>query len=108
MRIAWFSASEHLRSSGPPCPPLPPEPIIRHDTLIAAIHSFQSKISNRKSKIPRATMSLQDEYSRWEKSILDPSLKRFPERKPRFETSSGIEVPRLPLPDDADPDYMDR
>ncbi len=53
-------------------------------------------------------MSVQDEYSRWKKSTLEPSLKRFPERKPRFETSSGFEVPRVALPEDDDPDYMDK
>jgi methylmalonyl-CoA mutase N-terminal domain/subunit len=51
-------------------------------------------------------MSIQDEFSRWQERTLDPSLKRFPERKPRFETSSGFELPSLPLPTDDDPDYM--
>jgi methylmalonyl-CoA mutase N-terminal domain/subunit len=32
---------------------------------------------------------------KWEKSTLEPSLKKAPERKPRFETSSGIEIERL-------------
>ncbi len=53
-------------------------------------------------------MTLQDEYARWKELTLDPSLKRFPERKARFETSSGFEVPRLPMPEDDDPDYMDK
>jgi methylmalonyl-CoA mutase, N-terminal domain len=53
-------------------------------------------------------MSLPSESSRWQRSTLDPSLKKFPERKPRFETSSGFELPRLPLPEDDDPDYMDK
>src|SRR5574341_2198177 len=43
-------------------------------------------------------MSIQDERDRWQRETVDPSIKRFPERKPRFETSSGIELPRLALP----------
>src|SRR5262245_43823890 len=43
-------------------------------------------------------MSIRDGFNRWVKETLEPSLKKFSERKPRFETSSGIEVPRLALP----------
>ncbi|MGE5072241.1 MAG: methylmalonyl-CoA mutase [Anaerolineae bacterium] len=53
-------------------------------------------------------MNIQEEYSRWKSKTLEPSLKRFPERKPHFETSSGIEMPVLELPADGDPDYMDK
>ena len=53
-------------------------------------------------------MSLQDESARWQRETLDPSIKRFPERKPRFETSSGLEVPRLALPRDGEPDYDEK
>ncbi|HEX8990984.1 MAG TPA: methylmalonyl-CoA mutase family protein [Anaerolineales bacterium] len=53
-------------------------------------------------------MSIADEYARWKSKVLDPSLKKYPERKPRFETSSGFELPRLPLPDNADPDYLEK
>jgi len=52
-------------------------------------------------------MSIQDECSRWQSDTLHPSLKRFPERKARFETSSGIELPRVSLPDGDDHQYMD-
>jgi methylmalonyl-CoA mutase N-terminal domain/subunit len=52
-------------------------------------------------------MSLQDETARWQKETVDPSVKRFPERKDRFETSSGIELPRLPLPADESGSYPD-
>ncbi len=34
----------------------------------------------------------------WEKEILDPSLKKLPERQAKFETDSHIEVPRIQLP----------
>ena len=53
-------------------------------------------------------MTIQDEYARWQKSTLEPSLKKYPERRKRFETSSGFELPRLPLPEDADPDYLEK
>jgi methylmalonyl-CoA mutase N-terminal domain/subunit len=46
-------------------------------------------------------MTLQDQYKKWQETILKKSLDKFKERKARFETSSGIEVPRLPLPDGA-------
>jgi methylmalonyl-CoA mutase N-terminal domain/subunit len=53
-------------------------------------------------------MSLQEESARWQKETVDPSVKRFPERRDRFETSSGIELPRLSLPADESSTYPDR
>jgi len=49
-------------------------------------------------------MSLESEEKRWEEEMLNPVLKRFPERKPKFETLSGITMPRLGLPEEVD--YM--
>ena len=46
-------------------------------------------------------MTVQEQYNRWKETILKKSLDRFKERKTRFETSSGIEVPRVPMPDGA-------
>jgi methylmalonyl-CoA mutase, N-terminal domain len=43
-------------------------------------------------------MTLQDQYKKWQETTLKKSLDKFKERKERFETSSGIEVPRVPLP----------
>lgn len=43
-------------------------------------------------------MTLQDQYNKWKESTLRKSLERFKERKERFETTSGIEIPRLSLP----------
>jgi methylmalonyl-CoA mutase, N-terminal domain len=43
-------------------------------------------------------MSIQDEKQRWQKETVDPVLKRFPERKETFETSSGIALDRLYTP----------
>ena len=47
-------------------------------------------------------MTLQEQYNRWKESTLRKSLDRFPERRTRFETSSGIELPRLALPSQPD------
>ncbi|MEW6405408.1 MAG: methylmalonyl-CoA mutase family protein [Chloroflexota bacterium] len=43
-------------------------------------------------------MTLQDQYKKWQEKTLKKSLDKFKERKERFETSSGIEVPRVALP----------
>jgi methylmalonyl-CoA mutase N-terminal domain/subunit len=53
-------------------------------------------------------MSIKEESDRWQRESLDSSIKKFPERKPRFETSSGIELPRVALPQDDEADYMER
>jgi methylmalonyl-CoA mutase N-terminal domain/subunit len=52
-------------------------------------------------------MSLDSERKRWEEKTLDPTLKRFPERKPEFKTSS-MPLPRLLFPPDPDPDYLEK
>jgi methylmalonyl-CoA mutase N-terminal domain/subunit len=46
-------------------------------------------------------MTLQALYNKWQETTLKKSLDKFKERKERFEFSSGIEVPRLPMPDGA-------
>ena len=43
-------------------------------------------------------MTLQDQYNKWKETTLKKSLDKFKERKERFETSSGIELPRVALP----------
>ncbi|HLO27872.1 MAG TPA: methylmalonyl-CoA mutase family protein [Anaerolineales bacterium] len=43
-------------------------------------------------------MTLKDSFQKWQETTLKKSLDKFKERKARFETSSGIEVPRVPLP----------
>ncbi len=55
------------------------------------------------------TQPLADALSRWEDATLHPVTSRFPERKAEFETSSGIPVERLYLPDaDQQGDYLDQ
>lgn len=43
-------------------------------------------------------MTLHEQYNKWKETTLKKSLDKFKERKERFETSSGIEVPRLATP----------
>jgi len=53
-------------------------------------------------------MNLKDSFKEWQDSTLQKSLARFAERKLRFETSAGIEVPRVALPPDGDFDYSEK
>ncbi len=60
-------------------------------------------------------MTLKDSFQKWQETILRKSLDKFKERKVRFETSSGIEVPRVPLPgldaerlDQREKDYLEK
>ena len=43
-------------------------------------------------------MILIEQYNRWKETALKKSLEKTSERKTRFETSAGIEVPRVALP----------
>ncbi|HKI53178.1 MAG TPA: hypothetical protein VJ987_03565, partial [Anaerolineales bacterium] len=47
-------------------------------------------------------MTLQDQYNKWKETTLKRSLDKFNERRERFEYSSGLEVPRLAIPPEAD------
>jgi methylmalonyl-CoA mutase, N-terminal domain len=53
-------------------------------------------------------MNLREQYKRWRENTHKKSVERFPERKPKFQTSSGIELPTVFLPVAEDPDYMDK
>src|SRR5688500_9781102 len=53
-------------------------------------------------------MTLNQQYNKWKESTLKKSLDKFSERRMRFETSSGIEVPRVALPVDEDSDYEEK
>ncbi len=44
-------------------------------------------------------MTIADQYNKWKETTLKKSLDKFKERRERFETSSGIELPRIGLPD---------
>ena len=47
--------------------------------------------------------AIADRKAEWEDKVVSKTLARAPERKPRFETSSGIPVERLYTPEDAAP-----
>ncbi len=51
--------------------------------------------------------TLKAHLDQWEHEVLEPVLRRFPERKEEFTTSSGIPIPRFLLPPDPDPDYLE-
>jgi methylmalonyl-CoA mutase N-terminal domain/subunit len=51
--------------------------------------------------------NIHEEKKKWEKNILQKKLHKFPERKTRFLTSSGIEVERLYSPQ-AEFDYLNK
>jgi methylmalonyl-CoA mutase N-terminal domain/subunit len=44
----------------------------------------------------------------WERNTLSAALRKSPERRAHFETSSGIPLERLYLPEDPDPDYDEK
>lgn len=46
-------------------------------------------------------MTLDQEKQRWEKELYDPLVKKFPERKETFTTSSDIEVPPVMVPQES-------
>ena len=50
-------------------------------------------------------MTLEDERKRWEKLTLHSHDRHLHERKPEFQTPSGIPLPPLLNPPDTDPDY---
>jgi methylmalonyl-CoA mutase, N-terminal domain len=43
-------------------------------------------------------MTIENDRKEWEENTLKPVIDRFPERKEKFETPSGIEIPRVGLP----------
>jgi methylmalonyl-CoA mutase N-terminal domain/subunit len=55
------------------------------------------------------TEPLSNQKKSWEEETLQPTLKRFPEQKEQFMTTSGIEVDRLYLPPEGTEDgYIDK
>ncbi len=53
-------------------------------------------------------MTLEEEKKRWEEQMLEPVVKKFPERKREFKTSADIPLPGLFTPDGSDPEYMEK
>jgi len=53
-------------------------------------------------------LTLQEEKDRWEKETVAPAIKKFPELKANFTTSSGLPVERVYIPRYEDPSYMEK
>ncbi|MCA9982919.1 MAG: methylmalonyl-CoA mutase, partial [Anaerolineales bacterium] len=51
---------------------------------------------------------LEQKKEQWEEAMVNRTLKRFPERREEFFTSSGIPIDRIRIPEDPDPDYADK
>ena len=58
--------------------------------------------------MPATPEWLRAAFEAWASRSLLPTLEQTAERKPRFETSSGIPLELLHLPEDPDPDYLER
>jgi methylmalonyl-CoA mutase N-terminal domain/subunit len=52
--------------------------------------------------------TVQDDMEEWEESTVRPIVRRFPERGEHFETSSGIPIDRLYVPEGADLTYGEK
>ena len=52
-------------------------------------------------------MSFESELNRWKEQTYKKATARFPERKPEFQTPSGIPLEPVLPPGDPDPDYLD-
>jgi len=53
-------------------------------------------------------MSDHPDYKLWQEKVLQKSLDRFPERKPKFTNHGGKEMPRLAIPKNIDNNYLDQ
>ena len=53
-------------------------------------------------------MPIENEEKRWREETLKPVKDRFPERKPVFETTSGIQVPTILTPTTINLDYVEK
>ena len=70
----------------------------RNLALISAENEFRVYLGKANPSTYEVDMTLSDEKDRWESETYAPLVKRYPERKDRFETSSGIELPPVMLP----------
>jgi methylmalonyl-CoA mutase N-terminal domain/subunit len=72
------------------------------------LYGFLSDLSVLGGSKKEFNMTIQDQYNKWKENTLKKSLDKFKERKERFQYSSGIEVPRLSLPPQADSAYEEK
>jgi methylmalonyl-CoA mutase, N-terminal domain len=54
-----------------------------------------------------ADQKFKETKKKWEESILAKSLSKDPERQEKFETSSGIDLPRVAFPQHPDEEYLE-
>ncbi len=59
-------------------------------------------------KNSEAYMTLEEAKKRWQERTAGSLDRHFHERKPKFETPSGISLPSILTPTDPDPDYLDQ
>ena len=52
--------------------------------------------------------ALKEAFDRWQADVLRPALEESPERRNSFETTAGIPVQRLYLPEHLDPAYLEQ
>jgi methylmalonyl-CoA mutase N-terminal domain/subunit len=52
-------------------------------------------------------MTIEAEFQRWREQTYLPTLKRFPERKEEFTTSSGLPLPPILIPNDDGAEYLE-
>ncbi|HNB36915.1 MAG TPA: methylmalonyl-CoA mutase family protein, partial [Anaerolineales bacterium] len=69
----------------------------------APAHRFHGKHPQGRSQ--GENMTHQNQYAKWKESTLKRSLEKTKERKEHFQTSAGIEVPRLAAPLEIDSAY---
>lgn len=53
-------------------------------------------------------MTIIEQLNKWKETTLKKSLDKFKERREKFETSSGIEVPRVAMPEEEVKDYAEK
>ncbi len=52
-------------------------------------------------------MTAQTQFDNWQDNCYNPAIKRFPERKEHFKTSSNIPIPAVVPPDQINPDQFE-
>ena len=52
--------------------------------------------------------SIDKQFERWKREILQPSLQNMTEQKSSFQTPSGIDLDRVYLPHESDTEYLER
>ncbi len=51
---------------------------------------------------------MDQEKARWEREVVEPAIRQFPERRPSFVTGSGLDMERLFTPAEIDENYLEK